>query len=224
MGQEMSVLPEPTTTSGVPRPVSRNLMDRFNESRLAGFDIFERVQLCRSPTEIQIAADVFGYWARTEMSSSAIVFLGTEASVVRPLSCAQVTSWDRPPSRITQSWLVPVLHELAELTRLPDNWDHRSSPKVSEEEIETALKVLLRVMPEDGPVPRITPTRRGGVQLGWYGGGIDVELICDPNEAVYGAFTDEVIGQDWEGDLYGNVPRVSEAIRLVGERHSPVDA
>ncbi|MEK6527117.1 MAG: hypothetical protein AABZ22_09610, partial [Nitrospirota bacterium] len=39
-----------------------------------------------------------------------------------------------------------------------------------------ALEVLVKILDDDAPVPRIGPTARGGVVMEWHRNGIDLEI------------------------------------------------
>lgn len=61
-----------------------------------------------------------------------------------------------------------VLHRIAKLRALTDNWDGYRSPPIAEEAIGGALHILQEAQDRRLPEPYIGPVSGGGVQLEWH--------------------------------------------------------
>lgn len=122
----------------------------------------------------------------------------------------------RPPARSkiqhTPVGLMPVIDRLFELLELPHGWNSYNAKPVSKENAKVAVGILGRVMSADTPAPIVVPMVRGGVQLEWHTGGIDLEIsIYSPDEIIIcvedaggesmdGRF-DERVATEWIGRL-----------------------
>jgi len=86
------------------------------------------------------------------------------------------------PSLVFQvpSHLGPVVSQLAELESLRPGWNSYGAPRISWTAINAAIQLLVSYH-WDGPLPCVSPTSRGGVQLEWGGDedGVEVELSSD---------------------------------------------
>jgi hypothetical protein len=76
-------------------------------------------------------------------------------------------------------WLKEVGDRLQTLVALPANWNSHGARRVTVQAVRTALVVLVNVMAANSRMPTIVPTVRGGLQLEWHGGGIDLEIEVD---------------------------------------------
>ena len=90
----------------------------------------------------------------------------------------------RDPERIVlegpmPDWWPAVSRQLAELTRLPWDWDPRGSRSVSLQDIRDALSFMVIAMRHDTVAPWIGPLNSGGIELSWQRGDVDVEAIFD---------------------------------------------
>lgn len=73
----------------------------------------------------------------------------------------------------------PFIRKLRSLLRLEPGWDSYGARPISTHAVETALAFLAQTA--GGPGPSIVPTVRGGIQLEWHNGRIDVEIECLPS-------------------------------------------
>ncbi len=76
--------------------------------------------------------------------------------------------------------LLPVAHQLDELATLPPGWNSYNARPIDPRSREAALSVLA-FLAWDGPLPTVSPTPRGGVQLEWGGDEDGVELEFAPD-------------------------------------------
>jgi len=76
-------------------------------------------------------------------------------------------------------WWAQVVPRLGELLQLRQDWDPRGSRPISRDDLEDAVRFLIRVMRPDTLVPWIGPLASGGVELAWRAGNVEVEAIFD---------------------------------------------
>jgi len=110
------------------------------------------------------------------------------------------------------SWLRPALSILAELWVLPENWNSYGARTVSKLAIDTSLAILREVMLDNRPRAQFVPTVRGGVQMEWHTGGIDLEIEVEPSGAASVFFGDRRTGEEWEDDYPACQARVKDVL------------
>ena len=97
-----------------------------------------------------------------------------------------------PPERVTVNiadgdpwsrpwWVDYVEAEFNALLALPQGWDGRRAGPVAIGAVETAIEVLAVLMNETSAPPQLFPLPDGGLELGWWVGGdeIEVEIAAD---------------------------------------------
>ena len=78
-----------------------------------------------------------------------------------------------------------TLLRLLELLKLPANWDNEGALPIRLENVLAAIDISRDVMQSTTPAPSVVPTNRGGVQLEWHTGGLDLEVeIVSPTRVV----------------------------------------
>lgn len=98
--------------------------------------------------------------------------------------------------------LIVAVQRMIELLELPPGWNSYNARPIRKENVNFAINLLGRTMRADTPVPSVVPMVRGGVQLEWHTGGINLEIsIYSPNEGSF--FVENVHNRDEsiEGDL-----------------------
>ena len=125
-----------------------------------------------------------------------------DPSEEQPQSFAWV--WHLPRPRLLAeldqaAWYPEVASRLAELMRLPRDWDSYGGVAVNQRSAARALWFLSRSLERDSDAPWVVPLGDGGVQLEWHRPGFDVEIVFSEsgNEATV---FDEARGIEWEGD------------------------
>lgn len=73
-----------------------------------------------------------------------------------------------------------IPEQLAQLMTLPVGWDGYGAPPVSQESVETALKVLAALT----TAPQAVPAGAGGVQLEWHTPWFTLEIEILDGEAI----------------------------------------
>ena len=82
-----------------------------------------------------------------------------------------------------------------------------------------AVQLLSRVMADDTCVPQVVPRYNGGLQLEWHTGGVDLEIVIDPDGRPVSAWCEHVSGREWKtrGRICTWVESVKELSLLVGD-------
>lgn len=70
-----------------------------------------------------------------------------------------------------------LLRKVELLLRLQANWDSYGAPAISPTAAFTALQ-FLEQLPAHAPRPSLVPTSKGGLQIEWHAGGVDIEIEC----------------------------------------------
>jgi hypothetical protein len=75
-----------------------------------------------------------------------------------------------------RKWEAAVVQALVRLINMPTGWDSYNAPPLRRDAGHFALEILQRVMRPRTPIPQVTPSAAGGVQLEWHEKGVDLEL------------------------------------------------
>jgi len=73
-------------------------------------------------------------------------------------------------------WKTSVVASLWDLLQLEPNWDGCGGEPINCECVLAASRWLSAACMHDAPRPSVVPTSRGGIQLEWHTGGIDLEI------------------------------------------------
>jgi len=117
------------------------------------------------------------------------------------------------------AWFGPTVQALSELLKLSSGWNSYGARPVDIGLVRSALELMAATMRPDTPPPSVVPTSRGGVQLEWHLGGIDleVEVLAPGHFSV--AYEDSGDGDDWEAELRGSDLKVlEEALDKLAQR------
>jgi len=109
-------------------------------------------------------------------------------------------------------WVAPTVQGLKELLDLPSDWNSYGARAVAPSHVDAALQVLSRIMRHDTPAPAVVPTNRGGVQLEWHTGGIDLEIETFSTQRLLVSFEDATTGTEWEKEIDGDLTLLVECI------------
>ena len=104
---------------------------------------------------------------------------------------------------------------LAHLARLPAGWNSYKAVAISEDAIAAARELLAR-FPEGTPIPCVVPTVRGGVQLEWHAGGVDIEVYVGVRGDLKFFAGNAESGEEFEGSAHGNEALLEQWISRVG--------
>lgn len=101
-----------------------------------------------------------------------------------------------------------------ELLSLRENWDSYGAPPIRRALVEQAID-FIEAMGNSVPVPSIVPTVKGGVQLEWHQGQIDLEVEIEEASTFNVIFEDLQTGEEWELDRSQSLRKIREALRLI---------
>ncbi len=115
------------------------------------------------------------------------------------------------------AWQSGVVARLAELERLPPNWDGEGALPVSRRHANRANAFLSRIMDPMSPAPEVAPLADGGVQLEWrLGGNTRLDFISDDEEPA-GVL---LVEQDGHLQTFPGQAGIDEASHHLGQLHS----
>lgn len=128
-----------------------------------------------------------------------------------------VNSIDCPPQseRVTRlsyarPWVRDALRKIAELTKLPDNWDGYGSRPIQPKAHQQATVLIEQLGKSNMPGPQIFPVPGGGLQLEWQNDKCGAELEILPDGSMQYLIEDEA-GEMREGAV---APSLTEVYRL----------
>lgn len=110
------------------------------------------------------------------------------------------------------AWVEPVIKALADLLTLPVDWDSYGASRIAPSHVGAALDVLQYIMKPETPVPAVVPTNRGGVQLEWHTGGIDLEIETLSTQRWLISFECAAKGIEWEKEVVGDLSPLAKCI------------
>lgn len=116
-------------------------------------------------------------------------------------------------------WLVPTLQSLGEVLALPANWDSYGARRIGLSSIVSALELLCITMRPETPAPLVVPTTRGGLQLEWHTGGIDLEVEVESPGRIHARYEDNNRGVTWEDEMTFNIKPLAECIAGLSRHH-----
>lgn len=119
-------------------------------------------------------------------------------------NCKELHRKRRPVKAASQNFphgLIVAVQRMIELLELPPGWNSYNARPISKENVKFALSLLGQAMRADTPAPTVIPMVRGGVQLEWHTGGINLEIsIYSPHEASFFAENLRSGGDSIEGE------------------------
>ncbi len=103
-------------------------------------------------------------------------------------------------------WLVSLLRDLNSIAFLPPDWDSYGALPITQQILEHAFDVIVKLMDEDTPLPEVGATVRGGVEFEWHIDGKDLEVQVESPFKVHAYFYDQQKPEDeWEEDIGVNL-------------------
>jgi hypothetical protein len=132
------------------------------------------------------------------------------------LTSAPVRQW-RIPTRAGElviraeappAWFEPTLAAMVELLQLEPDWDSYGARRVEPRAIPHGLDLLVNTMWDETPAPLVVPAPRGGFQLEWHTGGMDLEVEVLPDGHLSYYLEDAI--QHSEAEHEGDVSSIRE--------------
>lgn len=101
-----------------------------------------------------------------------------------------------------ESWLQGALQDLQALAALRPGWDSYGASAIDADTATLASEVLRVLADGNAPRPALVPTSDGGIQIEWFGAGLEFQLELEPRtEHITLFFRDLDTGAFWEGPL-----------------------
>jgi hypothetical protein len=91
-------------------------------------------------------------------------------------------------------WSRELIVRVCELSSLPANWDSYGARPIDPSCAIAAIRLILSAVHPSIPAPAVVPTNRGGIQLEWHRGGVDLEIRIDSPTQFHVAFEDAKTG------------------------------
>jgi hypothetical protein len=115
------------------------------------------------------------------------------------------------------SWLVPVAENVQRLLWYDKNWDSHGALPVSYIAMQESFSVLSHVMSDENPVPRLSLTASGGIQIEWRAKTtlLQVEVDSDGSLSAYFSNTSPGAESEWEADSLQQLSLVREKLRAL---------
>jgi len=116
-------------------------------------------------------------------------------------------------------WLPQTESALQELLELPANWDSYGARPIRAEVVAEAVDLLHKIVQPGTPQPAVVPTARGGLQLEWHIGGIDLEIEFEQPGRFHVSYEEPIEDVELEADLtLTDHPRLTELIARLSPR------
>jgi hypothetical protein len=115
-------------------------------------------------------------------------------------------------------WVEQTVQSLGKLLELGPDWDTYGGAPVDPRCVAAALDLARRTFRSDTPSPSVVPTSRGGVQLEWHIGGVELEVEFLSATRICGLFEDASAGTSWEKDLSRDLQPLVDAISTLSQR------
>lgn len=114
------------------------------------------------------------------------------------------------PVRVDPPWLQPTVQALDELLMLPAGWDSYGARAIDPQHANAILQMLNGIMRDTSPAPSVVPTNRGGVQVEWHRGGIDLEIETLSPYRFFVSYEDA--DSEWESEIISDWTRLGPII------------
>lgn len=91
------------------------------------------------------------------------------------------------------------MSKMAEVARLPANWDSYGARPIRKECLQFAWTEILQGSMHDAtPAPSVVPTNTGGVMLEWHCGNMDLEVRVEQPGEIVVYYADSATGEEGE--------------------------
>ncbi|CAN5122056.1 hypothetical protein BH11CYA1_BH11CYA1_16160 [soil metagenome] len=115
---------------------------------------------------------------------------------------------------LQQAWLAPVAENVQRLLWYEKNWDSHGADPLNPTVVQEAFSILSRIMTDEYPVPRLSPTPSGGIQLEWRVpcALFQIEVEYDGVISAYLSDTRNGAAIDWEDDSVNEISLLQEKL------------
>ncbi len=108
--------------------------------------------------------------------------------------------------------ILPVAILVLELGHLEQGWDSYGAKPIRADAQKRAIWLLATLLKQSVPNPAVVPMPTGGVALEWHSGSIDLEVEVEDETKVTFIWTDEVSGEELEGELPSDEQQLVELV------------
>lgn len=112
-------------------------------------------------------------------------------------------------------WLVPVAENLERLLCYERDWDSHGALQLSGTAVQETFSMLCRVMTDDMPIPRLSATPSGGIQIEWRVPNVLMQVEVEYHGTVSAFFSDtrNGAGEEWEDENVNDISPIQ--VKLV---------
>lgn len=138
------------------------------------------------------------------LSAQTVIF--SPVSLQGQFQTQQVDIFVDTPTPDLPQWLMPTLTALKDLLNLRSGWNSYHARPIRRSIVLAAVDLLSSFMLRNTPIPQVVPTFRGGLQLEWHIGSVDLEIIFDSPTHVH--FCVDADNQEITGFLPNDFPKL----------------
>ncbi len=111
-------------------------------------------------------------------------------------------------------WLVPVAENVQRLLWYEKDWDSHGARPLNQTVVQEAFSILSRIMTDEYPVPRLSPTPSGGIQMEWRIPKVLLQIEVESDGIISAYFSDTRPGAtlDWEADSIEELALLQEKL------------
>ncbi len=124
-----------------------------------------------------------------------------------------------PPVRLQSTIL-----QIADLCKLPPNWDSYGARPVDPNRARAAIDFLLKMVDASTPLPSIVPLNQGGVQFEWHCNNADLEIAIASPSRLHVSFEDLSSGEMIEETIVGDLRPIQRYLQRLSQEKQPVRA
>lgn len=151
-----------------------------------------------------------GTWARVGVRRSSLSL----PDVSRPVTSSATTK--ESTEAAFQTWLEPFMESLEKLSNLPQGWGGPGSQTPHIALLFIAARVLAAIAKPSTLAPTLVPLLDGRVQLVWYAGGVELEILIDGDGTAKASLYD-LTTQNEIDDVSPTDQRIADAIEKLSQ-------
>ena len=139
----------------------------------------------------------------------------TSAQLAPPKSPTTASSMGALLTNALPRWFSQFARRCAYLTQLAPNWDSYGGLPVHPTVAEAAVRLVQSIAGPGMPQPKVVPTPKGGLQLEWHTGDVDLEVELVSPTRLNVVFESRTGGEEWERELTWDLGPLAQALDAV---------